>query len=157
MKRHTITAVLIAATLILFASFVPQSRSNAKTKAGAECSTCDLDATYRLVTGQRGFYQLTDEEGGVDFNQFNQLEPGGRKVPAVLNALQFERNEDGSLVFSERGGLTPVRDKDGTIVVCVHVLRPANKGGAFDRCDAVYGSRGAGGFDIVQAADLVGF
>ncbi len=147
--------LLAAIAIALLWAATPQLAKDKTQPAG--CASCELDTSYSLLIGQRGFYQLADEEGGVSFNQFGQLEPGGRKVPAFIAAVEFVRNKDGSLVFNERGGLSPLRDASGTIVVCVHVLRPANKGGSFDRCDAAYGSREAGGFDIVQPADLTGF
>jgi hypothetical protein len=153
-----VAAVALLGVLLVVAVFVVPRTEGAKSDKGKPaCILCEIDSAYSLTTGQRGFYQLTDEEGGVGFNQFGQLEPGGRKVPAVVSALQYKRNEDGSLALTEDGRLQLVRDESGNIVVCVQVARPGPKGGTFDRCGAVYGSREPGGFDIPQPADKVGF
>jgi len=154
-------AIVLALALYIAAfGFIAMGSGMAGAKdrsAPADCIGCALDAGYSLAVGQNGFYQLRDSEGGVDYNAFGQLEPFGRKVPAVVSGLQYVRNPDGSIFVDENGKQHLLRDASGTIVVCVTVFRPATKGGTFDVCGADYGSRVPGGFDIRQPADLVGF
>jgi hypothetical protein len=138
MKRNSLIAAIIAVLFITLASFSLE----AKNSRPGECLTCQLDATYLIVPGQRGFYQLTDEEGGTD-------KAFGRKCPAIVSGLEVSEQADGRF--------TPIRNDDGTITVCVTVFRPATKGGSFDKCAVAYGSRYVGGFDIIQPGDLTGF
>lgn len=146
-----LVAVLVVATLLFSFNFATQ----AKDKSSSNGFASQLDSGYSLLQGQRGFYQLRDSEGGVSFNQFGQLVPFGRKSAAVLTGIVLQKNEDGSLAISERGGFIPARSESGTILVYVSVFRTVAAGGQFDTI-AEYGSREPGGFDIVQSADLAG-
>ncbi len=154
-KFLLITAIVALAGFLAGDKIRNQVQAKDRTSEAVQAAQ-QIDGSYNLLPGQRGYYQLRDSEGGVSFNSYGQLVPFGRKVPAYVAGLEFEHNLDGSLATNDRGGFIPRRGPDGTIVVCVHVLRPADKGGSFDVCGAEYGSREPGGFDIVQVEDLRG-
>jgi hypothetical protein len=91
----------------------------------------DLDSSIVPFPGKRVFYQLTPDEGGT---------PLDSKAPAIIT-------------YDYRGE----RDEQGRLVVDVFVMRPAHKGGAFDKARVPGDSgRTAGTWDTAQTGDLAG-
>jgi hypothetical protein len=168
--RHLIhnagLALLLVFATIAVVAPTPHNVSAQAPEAG--CAANALQCGAQPLIGKEVMYQLTDDEGGITFNQFGQLEPFGRKVPAIITGLEFKRESDGSLFMTDatqfndagiplNGRISFLRSSGGQIVVCLHILRPANKGGAFDKCDVpLLKGREPGTADTIRSADLVG-
>jgi hypothetical protein len=166
MKRQM---ALMVVTVLVLLSILPLPNTALAQKSPQQeksVSRADLDKSVAVLIGKAGFYQLTDEEGGVDFNAFGQLVPFGRKSYAKITGIPFEKNEDGSLRTEERFNARlgrfetrffVKRDADGHLLVNLQVERDAAKGGAFDKAEVPFtAGRAPGTFDTIQPADLVG-
>src|ERR1044071_2570310 len=139
MKAKLVSFVLTA--LVLISAFPQPSTAVAQNaNQPKSVSRADLDKSVAILIGKAGFYQLTDSEGGVDFNSFGQFVPFGRKSYAKITGIPFQLNEDGSLRtelrFNERLNRFETRyfvkrSPDGFLLVNLHVERDAAKGGAF--------------------------
>lgn len=136
-----------------------------KAANGKGVTRADLDRTLAVLIGKAGFYQLTDGEGGTDFNAFGQFVPFGRKSYAKITGIPLAVNANGSFVteqFTDVNGDERTRyffrrDANGNILLNLHIERDPAKGGAFDKENVPYtGGRFMGTFDIIGTGDLVG-
>ena len=164
MKRKLLSIAICLLTLLVSIPLpVIAQKSAQEPKA---ITRADLDKSVAILIGKSGFYQLTDEEGGVDFNSFGQLVPFGRKSYAKITGIPFELEADGrlrtELRFNERLGRFETRffvkrSPDGFLLVNLHIERDGAKGGAFDKVEVPFTkTKEPGTFDTIQGADLVG-